>query len=159
MAAEEGEKSASYKKRIASLWGAVLNDVGSSIVDFLLFPADLVWFHTALDSSLRPLLKTALGNNETLSNLVHKSSASAFWTGRSGGVVRSVVFERRATDREVIEVAEACPALQVVNHLSYLYTLPSLGSLFLTVFLSLFCLLGSPLLFPVLSTPLSSPPV
>jgi hypothetical protein len=124
MVTVEDQRSPSDKRK-AFLLGSVLNDVGSSIVDLLTYPIDLARFRSALsDSSLRPLLKTALGNNANLSSRVHESSASAIWTARSGGVVRSVVFEASATTREVVEVAEACPALQVANHLSYLFKLP-----------------------------------
>jgi hypothetical protein len=123
MATVEDQRSPSDKRK-AFLLGAVLNDVGSSIVDFLSYPASVVSFHTAVsDRSLRPLLKTCLGNSAKLSSHVHVSSASAIWTARGGRVVRSVVFEASATSREVIEVAEACPALQVMaNHPFYLYT-------------------------------------
>jgi hypothetical protein len=124
IATVEDQRSPS-DERNASLFGAVMNDVGSNIIDFISFPADLARFHSALsEHSLRPLLKTSLGNNAKLSSHVHESGASAIWTARCGGVVRSVVFEASATTREVIEVAGACPVLQVANHLSYLYTLP-----------------------------------
>jgi hypothetical protein len=147
MATAEDQRSQSDERNV-SLLGAVLNDVGSSIVDFLLHPIDLARFHSALsDSTLRPLLKTALGNNANLSSRVHESSASAIWTARCGGVVRSVVFEASATTREVVEAAEACLALQVAIHLSCLNTLPSRLSIQVCCIFSSFICLPSPFLF------------